>query len=88
MLAIVAARKTLGCGVTNTTNAHNVKSAPMSLIFLCAPTSESNIIAEAVTRTQLAPDTAVMCVNETVFIDATRLSLSLLVSPIAKPGMS
>ena len=53
-----------------------------------APHSAPIAITLAVTMAMFAPDTAVMCVSETVFIECERCSLTLLVSPIANPGMS
>ena len=59
-IAITAARRTLGCGVTKTTKAISVTAAAINLTFLPAPHSATIDMTLAVTIAQFAPETAVM----------------------------
>jgi hypothetical protein len=59
-IAITVALRTLGCGVTNTTNAMRARAATTKRVFLPAPHSAARAITLAVTMAQLAPETAVM----------------------------
>ncbi len=84
---MTAARRTLGSGPTMTTKAvrpHAAKapaSGRVNLMHLAKRTNPPS------TKLQLAPLTAVKCVIPVVFISASRLSGSALVSPVTIPGI-
>lgn len=84
---MTAARRTLGSGPTITTKAvrpHAAKgpaSGRVNLRHLAKRTKPP------MTKLQLAPLTAVRCVIPVVFISASRLSGSALVSPVTIPGI-
>ncbi len=85
---MAAARTTLGSGVTRITKPASATTPATTRIARRAPHSAAPAKAMPTTSAQLAPDTAVRCDNDDVFMAASRSAVTALVSPTDRPGMS
>ena len=86
IVAIRAARSTLGSGVTSTTNPSRVSSESAIRMPRRSPRNAVSSMTPAITTAQFAPETAVRWLSELVFMAASRSASTALVSPIARPG--
>jgi hypothetical protein len=88
IVAITAARMTLGSGVTRITNAARTITAPTMRTPRGAPHAARRAKAAATTIAQLAPETAVRWDSDEAFMASSVAASSIEVSPTARPGTS
>lgn len=86
-LPMTEARRTLGSGPTRTTKAISPHTAIAPATGRLTLRHLANRMKPPSSKLQFAPLTAVRCVIPVVFISASRLSGSALVSPVTIPGI-
>lgn len=84
---IVAARTTLGSGVTRSTNPPSATRPAVTRAPRESRQAAARTKASPTTIAQLAPDTAVRCERDEAFMSESRSSPTREVSPTASPGM-